>query len=268
MKSPFPGMDPYIETSGYWGDFHSGLIALIQQHLADVAPEGYYVHTNTRDYLEVVEQEGRHERALIPDVSVRHPKKPKRTRVGRGTVATVRPGLAEQPIQMRAMLTESYRERFVEIFHKGADGLHLVTAIEVLSPANKAANSRGRKQYLEKRQGLLLEAVNFVELDLLRGGERMPMIDEWPDSPYVLMVNRMANDQWCHVWRGYSHRPLPCIPVPLRPADADLSLELQPMVDTVYRRGRYRALLDYSKPLPFPHPEDAACLEALKSPPG
>ena len=26
MKSPFPGMDPYIEACGLWGDFHSHLI--------------------------------------------------------------------------------------------------------------------------------------------------------------------------------------------------------------------------------------------------
>jgi Protein of unknown function (DUF4058) len=26
MKSPFTGMDPYIEACGLWGDFHSHLI--------------------------------------------------------------------------------------------------------------------------------------------------------------------------------------------------------------------------------------------------
>lgn len=26
MKSPFPGMDPYIEACSLWGDFHNRLI--------------------------------------------------------------------------------------------------------------------------------------------------------------------------------------------------------------------------------------------------
>ena len=26
MKSPFPGMDPYIESCGLWEDFHYGLV--------------------------------------------------------------------------------------------------------------------------------------------------------------------------------------------------------------------------------------------------
>ena len=29
MKSPFPGMDPYIEACGLWGDFHHELISEI-----------------------------------------------------------------------------------------------------------------------------------------------------------------------------------------------------------------------------------------------
>ncbi len=34
MKSPFPGMDPYIESSGLWENFHFLLIAQIHQQLA------------------------------------------------------------------------------------------------------------------------------------------------------------------------------------------------------------------------------------------
>jgi len=31
MKSPFPGMDPYIEACGLWGDFHTHLIEKIYE---------------------------------------------------------------------------------------------------------------------------------------------------------------------------------------------------------------------------------------------
>jgi hypothetical protein len=33
MKSPFPGMDPYIEVSNLWGDLHDTLIADIKRYL-------------------------------------------------------------------------------------------------------------------------------------------------------------------------------------------------------------------------------------------
>ena len=26
MPSPFPGLDPYLESQGYWPDFHAALI--------------------------------------------------------------------------------------------------------------------------------------------------------------------------------------------------------------------------------------------------
>src|SRR5262249_3912993 len=66
----------------------------------------------------------------------------------------------------------------------------LVTSIEVLSPSNKKKGSEGWNQYLRKRQALLLGKANLVEIDLLRGGSRLPMLDPRPESPYSLLVAR------------------------------------------------------------------------------
>ncbi|MFO1041019.1 MAG: DUF4058 family protein [Planctomycetaceae bacterium] len=53
----------------------------------------------------------------------------------------------------------------------------LVTTIELLSPASMYAGP-DRKAYLSKRRQLLLSGnSNFVEIDLLRGGTRMPLED-------------------------------------------------------------------------------------------
>jgi hypothetical protein len=41
--------------------------------------------------------------------------------------------------------------------------------------------------------------------------------------------------------------PLPNIRIPLRPVDADIVLQLQPLIDECYRRGRY-ASIDYHHP--------------------
>ena len=39
MKSPFPGMDPFIEAYGLWEDFHPHLIEKIYETLADSVPD-------------------------------------------------------------------------------------------------------------------------------------------------------------------------------------------------------------------------------------
>ena len=103
--------------------------------------------------------------------------------------------------------------------------------------------------------------MNLVEIDLLRGGQRMPMLDPWPDSPYTLLVAR-ARAQLCRVWRAHYRRPLPLVPVPLAKPDSDIPLNLQPMIDEIYQRFRYLRSIDYSKPLT--PPLDAAATGWLK----
>ena len=55
MKSPFPGMDPYIEASNLWGDFHSHLIEKIYEEISALLPEGYVARTNERSYIALLE---------------------------------------------------------------------------------------------------------------------------------------------------------------------------------------------------------------------
>ena len=86
-----------------------------------------------------------------------------------------------------------------------------MTTIEVLSPSNKRPGTEGWELYQRKRQSLLLGNVSLVEIDLLRGGQRMPMLDPWPDSPYTLLVAR-AKTQLCRVWRAHYRHPLPVFP--------------------------------------------------------
>lgn len=55
MASPFPGMDPYLEASGLWPDFHEHLAATLYQMLVPSLAEQYRLRTNIRRYeLEVV----------------------------------------------------------------------------------------------------------------------------------------------------------------------------------------------------------------------
>ena len=56
MRSPFVGMDPYIEACGLWPDFHDDLIGEIRRALAATAPDRYLIRTGERSYVVLVEE--------------------------------------------------------------------------------------------------------------------------------------------------------------------------------------------------------------------
>jgi Protein of unknown function (DUF4058) len=161
------------------------------------------------------------------------------------------------------LIEEEHREAFVEIYEATPEQ-RLVTSIEVLSPSNKRPRTPGWHLYLRKRQSLLLGDVNLVEIDLLWGGERMPMLDPWPESPYTMLAARAKKYDVCQVWPVYFQMPSPSIPVPLAKPDPDIPLELQPMIDAIYQRSRYERSIDYDKPLT--PPLDAGETAWLKQP--
>jgi hypothetical protein len=126
----------------------------------------------------------------------------------------------------------------------------------VLSPTNKEQGGYGWQLYLRKRQAALVCGVHLVEIDLLRGGTRLPMRDLWPASPYTLLVARAGQGFTCDVWPAYFHVPLPAVSIPLAAPDAYVSLGVQPLVDAIYRRLRYSETIDHGKPL-IPPPTSA-----------
>jgi Protein of unknown function (DUF4058) len=246
MRSPFPGMDPCIEACGLWGDFHHNLISEIQRALALAAPERYLVRAGERSYVVLVEEEGKTSHPFYPDVSVTTARRKKTSRKTGGT-AVAEPVHRAEPVLMRAFIEEEHREAFVEIYEATPEQ-RLVTYIEVLSPSNKRPHTPGWDIYLRKRQSLLLGDTNLVEIDLLRGGRRMPMLDPWPDSPYTIMVARAKKYDLCQVWPVYYRIPTPSVPIPLAKPDPDIHLDLQPMIDSIYQRSRYGRSIDYSQP--------------------
>lgn len=253
MISPFPGMDPYIEACGLWGDFHHHLISEIKIALAQTAPERYLIRTGERSYVVLVQPEVKESDALYSDAGVsRSSARRRQPQSGKGVAGASEAEKAHaQLMTMRTVIEEEYREAFVEIYEAEPEQ-RLVTCIEVLSPPDKRSCTVGWEIYLRKRQGLLLGNVNLVEIDLLRGGQRLPMRDEWPDSPYTLLVARPDKKRRCLVWPAHFQHPLPAIPVPLVKPDPDLSLQLQPMIETIYHRSRYAQSIDYRKPLQPP----------------
>jgi hypothetical protein len=264
MRSPFPGMDPFIEAFGLWEDFHHDLITEIKGAISVALPERYVVRAGERSYEVLSARNGEEEFLTQPDVGVarvagaRNPKSPP---AGTATAILQAPEGQPEPITMLALVETEFREGFLEIRELHPER-KLVTCIEVLSPSNKRPGTPGWVQYTRKRQAYLEGAANFVEIDLLRGGRRMPMQDDWPDSPYYLLVCRRPEAPRCTVWQAHFRRELPAIPIPLAPPDADIMLNLQPLLAAVYARSHYDRDIEYRQPLQPPLGEaDAAWLE-------
>jgi hypothetical protein len=247
MKSPFPGMDPFIEARGLWTDFHDSLVAELRGILNAQLPERYHALVSERTYIEVVEPvEGSSTEHLIkPDVRIdeRSDLLPEPAAWESRAVGS---SVAVEPLLMHPQLNVEEVEPYVEV-HDSDDGDRVVSCIEVMSPSNKRPGSPGWGEYERKRQLMFRGAANFVEIDLLRGGKRRPMREPWPNSPYYILVLRRAEAPQCHVYQAHVTQPLPAIPIPLSPPDADSMVNLQIAVDTVLDRSRYQRRLRYTE---------------------
>jgi hypothetical protein len=69
---------------------------------------------------------------------------------------------------------------------------------------------------------------------------------------YHALVSRADRRPISDVFSWSIRDPLPTIPVPLMAPDADISLDLATVFNTVYQRGRYERSIDYSSPLELP----------------
>ena len=118
----------------------------------------------------------------------------------------------------------------------------------MLSPSNKNPGP-DREQYLSKRRRLLAASVHLVELDLLRGGPRLP-IDDLPECDYYVLVSRMEERPHVGLWPIGIRDPLPKMPIPLRDPDPDAHVDLKAVLDRVYDAAGYFAYLYEGTPQP------------------
>jgi hypothetical protein len=241
MPSPFPGMDPYLESSVFWGGFHSNLYSRIQTVLNRRLPEGYFAEVDEYVWLETDQSE---ERQLLgkPDTYITDKNRSSAPIVsGRGRIATM-----PEPVQVTLPKAKKRKHRFVKIV--GPDHVLVVTVIEVLSPSNKE-RSGDREKYLEKRDEYLGTGTNLVEIDLLRDGARMPFGKPSPEiADYYLFVCRGRSYPHAEVWPFTIRDSIPQIPVPLKPGHSDTPLDLQSCVSEIYDTNRYSMRIDYSQP--------------------
>lgn len=237
MPSPFPGIDPFIESPAFWSDFHARFINCWCEAIADALPNAYEAGLGERVYL--IEHDPDSRKLVFPDVAVVQEDDSQQPSTNSG-LATV------EPVTIPLTILEGPRETFIEIIHR--PDRNLVTTLELLSPANK--QQPGRTEYLAKRNALLYQSVHLVELDLLRGGSRLPLARPLPAGDGYYLVSRADKRPDCQVYAWPMSHPLPTLPVPLRAPDADLQIDLRQVFNTAYDRGRFHRRINYLGPLP------------------
>ncbi|MEM8546043.1 MAG: DUF4058 family protein [Cyanobacteria bacterium P01_H01_bin.119] len=251
MQSPFPGMDPYLEHAQLWPEVHSRLIVGIADALDDQLSQRYRVAIEKRVYISTVADS-----LLIgvPDVSVAVNQESLEASSG-ATTATI-----PQAQKITVPLAEERQERYLEI--REATTGAIVTTIEVLSPTNKRSGE-GRQAYLRKRNRILVSSTHLVEIDLLRGGESMPLLGA-STTDYRILVSRSEERPQADLY-GFSLREqMPDVVVPLMGKDGVAVIDLKAVLALVYRRGRYQLAIDYQvPPLPPLSEPDQSWAQAL-----
>jgi hypothetical protein len=245
-------MDPYLEGQ-VWEEFHQLMISEIHSRLIPLVRPQYVVRMEQRIYLEHL---GEEPRSIRPDVTiVRQP----------DSTATIGSSVIDAPpLALPLALAEEHRESYLEV--RTRDSGDLITVIELLSPSNKRPGARGMSEYLSKREAIIGSTVHLVELDLLRGGQRLPMGRPLPAADFFVILSREHRRPMADVWPFTIRERMPRIPIPLASGDPDVPLDLGAAFTAVYDRAGYDYSLDYehgtSPPL---EAEDAAWAQELLS---
>jgi hypothetical protein len=165
----------------------------------------------------------------------------------------------------RLVLTETEGILHVNVEIRDTANRKLITVIEVLTPTNKGGDWRGA--YVRRREALLQSPVNLLEIDLLRKGYRIPLQMLLPPGEYYVFLNRSKTRNRMEVWPIELPSPLPTVSVPLLPGDADVPLDLQLALTTIYDLLNYDLAIDYTHPPEVPlSPAQQSWAEALLKP--
>ena len=254
MPSPFPGMNPYLENPEFWPEVHHLLIGILAETLNPQLLPKYRVAIEKRVY----QMNG--DDALfvgIPDVTVERSRTA--TKESESNVAVATP--PSTPVTVTVPVPLELREGYLEVREVATK--EVVTVIEVLSPSNKRPG-KGRETYEEKRREVLGSRTHLVEIDLLRGGEPMPVSGGNIQGNYRILVSRRDRRPRADLYVFNLQDLIPTFPLPLRAEDAEPIIDLHSCLDLIYDRAGLAFAIDYSRePLPPLAPVNAEWIDAL-----
>jgi hypothetical protein len=248
MPSPFPGMNPYLEHPALWSSFHFRLVSAVLSRLDQVLPSHYYTEIKTQTYQVLEGSEEDEEPQWVRNHPAANPAHLPRSHDDESNGMVVMPPIqSPQSVVLPMMLT--LKERYLEIRELGSEAV--ITVVKILTPRNKR-QGRGRMVYERHRDRILAGPSHLVEIDLLRRELPMPMLGAIGAMDYRILVSRAERRPQADLYGFNLSDSIPSFPLSLKPEDADLSLELQLILEDVFDRARYAQRIDYQQPVPLP----------------
>ena len=132
----------------------------------------------------------------------------------------------------------------------------VVTVVELLSPKNKRFGE-GRQAYERKRQQVLASVTHLVEIDLLRGGQPLPILGD-RKSDYRILISRGDRRPSADLYAFGVRQEIPRFFLPLALGDVEPLVDLQTLLKGIYDRARYHLAVDYQKQTQPPLSEEDA----------
>jgi len=265
MPSPFPGMDPFVEKNPIFHELHTQILAHAQAQLQpQVRPkyiarlERHLAEGSVWELNESVISLDRKE----PDLTIAAHTPGTQALASQlpltAPTVTLDEELDEDEMQLR-------KQRRIVIYVNARPRL-AVASIELLSPSNKETGAATQARYLEKRASALNGGLHWIEIDLLRGGERPPIPMKLPDQfDYLTYVAQATPTGWSHLAYTWLLRDeLPRLAIPLLGTD-QAALDLGVCFDAAYDATGADDDADYEHDPPPPplRSEDAAWVDAL-----
>ena len=236
MPSPFPGMNPFLEQPSVWRDFHTSFLVTLRSVLVPRVRPKCHVELEESIFIDPTGDDPR--LFAVAD-----------TAVADTALGEYRPSATATATVVAAPVTVTVpgvtKKKMRRLVVRDSKSQEVVTAIELLSPSNKAAGA-DRDKYLEKRVEVLTSGANFVELDLLRGGQRMP-IRPRAECDYYVLVSWAWQRPEMGLWPLKVRELLPAIPIPLRKGEPEPLIELKAVLDRTYDEAGYEDRI-YSAP--------------------
>jgi len=227
MPSPFPGTNPYLEQTSCWETLHQSLAVAIVGELVPQLRPRYLVKLEQR--LHIHEKSAEERRYFGRSVVGVADGSQRATTTTAGILATATHAAA--PVYgLIPAAVEIEKQAYVEITDR--ERQRVVTSIEILSPTNKW-DGEDREQYLVQRRAVLHSSLHLVEIDLLRGGPRMPTVD-LPECDYCVLVSRAHERPRVELWPWRLRDEIPPTPIPVNPGDQDARLDLKPLLERLH----------------------------------
>lgn len=236
MASPFPGMNPYLENPALWPEVHHLLIGVLAETLNSQLLPKYRVAVEKRVY-----QTSAEDTLLvgIPDVSIaklRESPPPSPRNQFTATLA--------KPVSVTLPMPLEIKEGYLEVREVASQ--EVITAIELLSPANKKPG-KGYDAYAAKRQEILVSQTHLVEIDLLRGGTTMRYQGHGQEYDYRILISRSQDRPKADLYGFNLPDIIPEFALPLRSTDQEPLIDLHALLNTVYDRAGYAFVIDYTQ---------------------